>query len=70
MIVRESIDPSMTIIALNVEQDREFKPKIIKLNNYRATLPLDYDPECIAKLYKLLNYKLKKELEKISIDTI
>jgi hypothetical protein len=70
VIVRDSADLSTTATALNVKYNRESKPEVIELTNYRATLPPDYNPEYIAELYKLLDYKSKKELEKISIDTI
>jgi hypothetical protein len=71
-MARESADPSTaaTATASNVEQDRESEPEIIEPNNRRATLPPDYDPERIAELHKLLDCKSKKELQKMSIDTI
>jgi hypothetical protein len=67
VIARESADPGTT--ASN-EYDRESEPEILETNNRSATLPLDYNPECIAELYKLLDCKSKKELEKISLDTL
>jgi hypothetical protein len=73
-MARENTDPGMAetaaATASNAEQDRESEPEIIESTNRRATLPPDYDPERIAELHKLLAYKSKKELEKVSIDTI
>jgi hypothetical protein len=69
-MARDSADPGTTATASNVEQDRESEPEIIELKNRRATLPPEYDPERIAELHKLLDCKSKKELEKMSIDTL
>jgi hypothetical protein len=69
-MARDSADPGTTATVSNVEHDRESEPEIIEPTNRRATLPPDYDPERIAELYKLLDCKSKKELEKMSIDTI
>jgi hypothetical protein len=69
-MARESADPGTTATASNVEYDRESEPEILEPNSRRATLPPDYDPERIAELHKLLDCKLKKDFEKISVDTL
>jgi hypothetical protein len=69
-MARESADPGITATASNAGYDRESEPEILESDNRRATLPPDYDPERIAELHKLLDCKSKKDLEKISVDTL